>query len=279
MTYRTLFDVQVRHEFFADAACPDLRVTPSTSVPGGARALERHRLIARPRPGGLEIVGPVDGDGKPLIAFEPDLRLRLDVTATGPDFAHYTDPADWAGRQGPHKLPRYRGSSPGGGALTLDTLAGPHPPAVAAAIEVSGISAGWLAAPPRFTLDLHARRALWTYYLLTARPNGADPELRDDEPDRGLVFERLLLAPGGVSAADDPVGHGLLARNPGRRCFRFASLTPLALRRAPTRRLSLYLGAEQLVRELPSPDIHGLATLTVAPEGPPLDSLFCVLEY
>jgi hypothetical protein len=273
MSHRRLFDVQVLHDFFpAGAACPDLRIEPRGWARSGVRALARHRLLARLCPGGVEVVGPVDGDGRPVVDLE-GLALSFDVKVTGADFTRYTDLTDWDGRD----LPTYRGSDAAGGPLARVTEPGARPPDVAAGLEISGVSAAWLAAPPRFTLALQSRRAWWVYYLLTARQSGPDPEIRDGDPERALAFDRVLLGPG-LSASDDRVGHGLLARHPDRRCFRFLSARPIAARRTPARGLSLYLGPEQLVRELPNPDIHSQTTLAVAPEGAARGALSCVLE-
>lgn len=274
MKHRRLFDLRVRHAYDGGGGCPDLQIVPRAWHPSGARALTRHRLLALPRPGGLEVACEVGGDGQPTIALS-DLTLGFDVRVTGPDFAHYTDPAVWQDIT----RPTYRGSSADGGPLALGAGALAYPPDVAAAIEVSGLSAAWLAAPPRFYLDLPARSAHWVYYLLTARPNGLPPTITDGEPARALVFARALLSFDTTTAADDPVGHRLLARHPDRRCFRMLSDRTIACRRAPVRQLALYLGEELLLRELSNPPVSSHATVKVEPDEPPRPSLFRVIEY
>jgi hypothetical protein len=270
--HRRLFDLRVRHAFHEGGVCPDVRVEPRTRLPDGARALARHRLHAVPRPDGLEIVAEVGDDDTPLI--DPTgLQIGFDVRVTGPDFAHYTDPSTWKN----FPRPTYRGSSPAGGTLSLASGPEGHPPDVAAAVEIAGVAPGWLAAPPRFYLDLPAREALWVYYLVTTRPNGHPPEIKDGEPARNLAFTRTLLSP--AETAGDPVGAGLLARHPDRRCFRMISERPVACRRAPLRQLALYLGDELLLRELSNPPISSHATLRVEPQEQPRPSLFRVIEY
>lgn len=275
MIHRRLFSVRVVHEFFDGAPCPDVQIEARASSPRGARALARHRLLARPRPDGFEVLGPLADDATPLVAFTDDLGITLDLRTSGPDFIHYTDSTPWEQTA----RPTYRGSSPAGGALTLGSGDAPHPSGVAATVELTGITAAWLAQPPAFTLELHARAARWVYYLLTARPDDALPLVRNDEPGRELAFERVALLPGEVDPAVDPVGHRLVARHPGRRCFRFTSDRPLACRRAPLRRLALLLGEELLIRELPNPAIDSHATLVLQPGEPPRDTLFRVIEY
>lgn len=274
MKLQRLFDLRVRHDFHPGGRCTALRVTPRADHPDGERALARHRLLARPLPDGVEVVGPVDGEGKPLIALADDLRLAFDVSVVDPEFAHYTDLDAWAG----DGIPLYRGSAPAGGALTL-ARAPARAPAVVAGIEVVKPTAAWLVKPPSFTLELKARKALWVYYLLTSRPGAAPPEIRDGEVDRDLSFARELLKADVVSATDDPIGHRLAVGDPERRCYRFTSAQPIACSRAPLRQLALYRGDELLIRELSNPSPQSHATIKVAPNEAPRASLFRVIEY
>lgn len=272
MKHRRLFDIRVRHQYFAGRACPDLVVAPSTR---GLSVLQRQRLLARTSPDGLEVIAGVDELGDPAIPFLNDLRIEFAVHVTDDDFYHYTDTGAWDAVA----APVYRDARAEGGALILaagDRVASPGP---AARIEISGVTAAWLAAPPRFTLELKSPAAAWVFYLLTARPNGALPELRIDDAQAGLAFERVLLAPGAVAEADDPVGHHLLVQHPGRRCVRFASTAPITSRSAATRGLALHLGGELLLHELGSPDLRSRAALKLMPDQPAQPSLYRVIEY
>jgi hypothetical protein len=271
MRHRRLFDLRVRHDFYAGGGSPDLTIEPRTWNPDGARALARHRLLARPQPDGLEILAEQDADDQPQIRLAHDLTLGFDVHVTGSEFVHYTAPGPYPGPA----APTYRGSAPAGGTLTLAPVTTRSPRDVAASIEISGITANWLAAPPRFTLDLPARSALWVYYLTTARGNGATPQIHDLEPTRALVFEGEQLTP----ATDDPIGRRLLAHHPDRRCHRFTSTRPIACHRTPLRQLALMLGQDLLIQDLPNPAIHSHATLKVGPAEEPSNTLFRVIEY
>lgn len=275
MKYRRLFDLRVRHDYDPDGRCHDLRVDPRAWHPDGARALARHRLLARPLPDGVEVVAPVDDASRPVVGFAEDLRLSFDVRVTGADFPHYTDLGAWAGLA----RPIYRGRGAAGGALDLGSETLTRPPDVAAGVEIRGITSEWLAAPPRFTLELQASQALWVFYLLTDRPGDALPQIEDGDPERALAFGRQLLSPESVTAADDPVGHRLLARHPGRRCFRMISSSPIACRRAPLRGLALRLGDELLLRELSNPLMSSRSTVTAEPAAVPRNSLYRVIEY
>lgn len=273
MKHRRLFDLRVRHAFDDGGACPDLRIEPRTWHPTGARALARHRLQAIQRPDGLEVVVEVDRLGAPTISLPDGLVLGFDVRITGADFTHYTDTAAWAGVP----RPTYHNSGETGPlALSAGALAAPQ--GVDVGVELTA-SAAWVAEPPRFFLDLPARKALWAYYLLTSRAGDQPPTIRDGEAERALAFTRTELAPGEPLAGADPVGQRLLARHPDRRCFRMLSDRPIACRRAPLRQLSLYVGDELLLRELANPPITHHATVRVAPDEQPRPSLFRVIEY
>lgn len=264
MTYRRLFDLELRHEWFAGGPCPDLRIAPS---PAGARALARHRLLARPRPSGLEVLAPLGPGDAPLIALD-GLVLRLDVAAAG-DFFDYSAPDTWPAGQ----LPVYRNEPD----RSLSLHAAPRAPGLAAALEIGAVASAWLADPPAFRLTLPARSPYWVYYLFTARGGDLAPQIVDGDLQRGLSFQRDALTP--ELLAGDPLAARLAARHPGRRAHRFTSAQPIPCRRDPLRQLGLHLGDEQLVRDLPSPDIRHHAAHKVAPEGVPQDSLFRVLEY
>ncbi len=273
MRYQRIFELQIRHGYYVDGRCTDLAIEPSTSE-DGERALARHRLLAKPRAGGLEVVGPVDGEGKPFIALE-GLRLRFDLRIASSNFVRATDLATWT------KLvaPRYRNKSGVTGKLELaEKAASPHPPGIAAAVQISNISSSWLAKPPSFTLELSPLSTLWVYYLTTTRSNGAAPQISDSDPERPLAFESTLLSPNDALASSDPIGHGLLRRYPDRRCFRLISGQLLACQQAPRRKLALYLGDELLIRELANPAIQDFTILTLEPNKP-RDSLFRVVEF
>lgn len=274
MRYRRLFDVRTRHDYFLGGPCPDLAIELRAWPSMHARMLSRHRLVARPQPDGVEILGPVDDTDQPLVAFADELRVSFDVRVSGDGFAHYTDLSGWP----QHDRAFFRGEGPSGGPLALNSSF-VAPPGVIAGIEIVGISAAWLAAPPRFVLELKAQQTLWAFYLLTARPGDLSPQIVDGEQERALEFQPEILSFMKTARADDPVGHGLLVRHPDRRCFRMLSRRAIACRSAPLRRLGLQLGGETLIRELPGPSIHDHALVRPAPVSELQSSLFRVIEF
>lgn len=272
MKLRRLFEVVVRHEFDGGAGCPDLEIEPRSWQADGRRALARHRLVVRPRIDGVEVLAEIDGEGRPRIALGEGLVLAFALRPRG-DFIHYTDVDAWSNPPGA----TYRSSSPAGGALELGVGEARPPAGIAASIEIAGVADAWIAAPPRFTLDLAARRAHWVYYLVTSRP-AATPQIVDRRPDGHLAFASAELTEA-LMSTDDPIGCRVRDQHRDRRCFRLTSAAALTCRRAPLRRLALLLGDELLIPELANPSIHSRSRLKVEAHDEPHPTLFRVLEY
>lgn len=270
MRHQTLLELRVTHGAYPDGRCTGARVEPCAWHPAGTRALERHRLLAKPRPDGLDILGRVDERNRPFIEFT-DLTLRFDLHAGDGELALRTDLAPLRRLAAPtFRRPR--------SGTELKPRAGDEalPAGVLAAIELTGVGASWLRSPRRFTIPLAVRQALWVYYLVTER-KGEPPRIVDGDGQRGLRFASEPLTDPAALATSDPVGAALLARNRARTCYRLTSDRPLA--GAPVRGLSLHRGDLLLAAELPSPSVRNHATLAPADGSGPRDALYHVLEY
>jgi hypothetical protein len=79
--HQTLLELRVAHDGYPDGRCTDARIEPRAWEPNGTRALERHRLLARHRPDGLDVLGRVDDRGRPFLDFD-DLTLGFDLRAS-----------------------------------------------------------------------------------------------------------------------------------------------------------------------------------------------------
>jgi hypothetical protein len=270
--YQTLFELRVSHDGFPDGRCTDVRIEPRVWEPNGTRALERHRLLARPRPDGLDVLGPVDDRGRPFLDFE-DLTLSFDLRASGGELALRTDLEPLRNLAAPTFRRARSGSE-----LKLRDGETTLPAGVLAGIEITDVDASWLRSPRQLVVPLAARQALWVYYLLTER-RGESPRIVDNDPQRSLQFASEPLTDAAALAESDPVGAGLLARNGGRICYRLTSDRPLTSLRAPLRGLALHRGDQLLVADLPGPPIRNHATLALAAGSKPRDALYSVLNY
>jgi hypothetical protein len=268
--HQTLLELRVTHDGYPGGRCTGVRVEPSAWHPAGTRALERHRLLARPRPDGLDVLGRVDERGRPFIELA-DLTLRFDLHARDAELALRTDLAPLLRLAAPTFRRARSGTElklrDGDVALPAGMLAG---------VELAGVGASWLRSARRFTVPLPARQALWVYYLVTQH-KGEPPRIVDSDGERALRFHSEPLTDAAVVTASDPVGAALLARHAARTCYRLTSDRPLA--GAPVRGLSLHRGDLLLAAELPSPSLRNHATLAPPDGSRPRDALYHVLEY
>ena len=272
MRYQTLLELRVSHGAYPDGRCADVRIEPRVWEPTGTRALERHRLIARHRPDGLDVLGRIDDRGRPFLDFD-DLTLTFDLRVSHGELLLRSDLAPLRRMAAP-TFRRARSGS----ALKLRAGKTRLPVGVLAGVEIGGIDASWLRSPRQFEVPLAARQALWVYYVLTRR-KGEPPRIVDSDDRRGLRFASEPLADAAALAASDPVGAELLTRHGAQTCYRLISDRPLAPVRAALRGLSLQRGDQILVANLPSPPIRNHATLALAAGSKPRDALYSVLEY
>jgi hypothetical protein len=272
MKHQTLLELRVTHDGYPDGRCTDVRIEPRAWEPNGTRAMERHRLLARTRPGGLDVLGRLDERGRPFLDFD-DLMLSFDLLVSDGELALRTD------LEPLRKLtaPTFRRARSGSG-LKLREGETMLPAGVLAGVEITDIDASWLRNPRQFEVPLAARQALWVYYLLTER-KGEPPRIVDNDPQRGLQFASEPLTDAAALAENDPVGANLLARHGARTCYRLISDRPLASLRASLRGLALHRGDQLLVADLPGPPIRNHATITLAADSKPRDALYSVLNY
>jgi hypothetical protein len=270
--HQTLLELRVSHDGYPAGRCAHARIEPRAWEPNGTRALERHRLLVKPRPDGLDVLGRVDDRGRPFLAFD-DLTLSFDLLADDGEILLRTDLAPLRRLAAPTFRRARSGSD-----LKLREGETTLPAGVLAGIEIAGVSASWLRSARRFVVPLAARQALWVYYLLTER-RGEPPRIVDSDGQRGLQFAGEPLTDATALAESDPVGADLLSRHGSRTCYRLTSDRPLASVRAPLRGLTLHRGDQLLIADLPSPPIRNHATIALTAGSKPRDALYSVLEY
>ncbi len=277
MKYRRLFSIEVEHAFYPDMPCREVSIEPRSPHPSGQRALDRFRMIARQRPGGIEVATLVGADDLPVVTIPNDLVLGFDMRVSGQDFSLFTDLTDWAGLA----QPIYQIDQDD---LVLGDEAGPdasaRPHDVKAVIEIDGIAASWLdTQPKKFSVSFTAKTYNWVYYLVTHQ-TGTPSIVNPTSPSFGVTE---LTS---VQALADPIVAATFERmsdpDPPK-CFRLVSSQPIPASKLPLRNLELHLvidadplNDEVLVSELPNPSLRNRQAPLVP--GDP-DSLFHVVEY
>ena len=75
MIYQALFKVQIRHSYFENGICPDLRISPDAAT---EKLLKGHRLILRENYDGIVVLAPiVEATNSILIALAPGTTLSF----------------------------------------------------------------------------------------------------------------------------------------------------------------------------------------------------------
>ncbi|MFV8751778.1 hypothetical protein ACNOYE_14630 [Nannocystaceae bacterium ST9] len=272
MRHQLLVELRVQHDGYPKGRCTGVQIQPREWQPSGTRALARHRLLTRPQPDGLDVLGRLDERGKPFLDFR-GLELSFDMLVLERDFVLRSDLEPLRKLDAPTwRRPR------SGNELKLKAGAAPLPAGVLAGIELTDVDAGWLRNPRRFVMVVPAKQALLVFYLV-GRRNGATPTILTGEGSRSIGFVCESLPEVEDLASRDPVGAALVARHPGQPIHRLATEQAQAARSQALRGLALRLGEQTLLAELPTPSIHQHTTLALTADSKPRDALYRVLEY
>ncbi len=88
-TYRTLFQVTTRHDFYADGNCPDFAYIPLGRTTG---MLRRNRLLLRSDETGLKVIyQSVPPSQQPIVSLELPLEFAFGMRLNNPAFQLFTD--------------------------------------------------------------------------------------------------------------------------------------------------------------------------------------------
>lgn len=272
MKHQLLLALRVHHDAYPRGRCTGLQVEPRSWSPSGARALARHRLLARPQLDGLDVLGRVDERGRPYLDFQ-DLSLSFDLVLRDHELLHRSDLALI------RKVinPTWKRSR-GGDRLKLRAGATRLPSPAFGGVELDKVDAGWLRSPRHFVIEIPAKQVLVIYYLIGPR-GGPAPQIVDADGKRSLAFACETLVEGPELARRDPVGATLLAHHVDRSVYRLCSDRPVVTHPSALRGLGLKVGDRVLRTDLPSPAHHQHITIAPSAESKARDALYHVLEY
>lgn len=88
MKYQPLFNLEIRHGYYTDGVCPDLRIEPT---PGAAQTLQNFRCVLKPIANGLRVLVPVNEKNAPFIAIPKKTAFRFHLFTNNPAFSLFTD--------------------------------------------------------------------------------------------------------------------------------------------------------------------------------------------
>ena len=265
MRYAALFELAVRHGFSPESRNADLVIEPSERT---RQLLRNHRLATRTRPGGVQVVAPLDDHGELFIPVSPGTTLEWRLTVSDPHLVVAIDPASLGGKNATRFA---NGESIESGRLspTAHPAPGGLPPGTTAAVEISiDRTAPMLEDPPRFEVHIEPSRNWWAYYLLTDLPATAGTFTIVDGGERPITFgagnTRDLAAEPDPA---DPLAVRLAERHPSLRRIRFRSDDPVAASGEPRRSIELHLDGQRFAGPLANPRRAERSALSVTVQG------------
>ena len=93
MNYRTLFELNIFHDYYQNKVCPDFSIEPTTEC---SRILNGHRLIVKNKVNGIMVIVPVetedteDPEQKPLVELADNLQFTFILKPKNKDFIDFT---------------------------------------------------------------------------------------------------------------------------------------------------------------------------------------------
>jgi hypothetical protein len=282
MRYAALFGVRVKHDYYPDAVCHDLRFEPTART---RRLLQGYRLVLRELPDGIAVCAPLGADGKsPLIGLRRNELFAFDLRVRNPEFHLFTDLQGLADNADP--LYTSAGvAAKDGKALKLTER---KPACATDATRLAGVELRYDASMPEpgrdeapFEVRFNAKAARWAYYLLTDRTgdfsivdsSGAAPALGFGAANRTLLNKS--------PDETDPLAAAMARQYPALQRVRFLSDQPMPCSSAARKGLELRLGAQKVLDSMPNPSIRNLSRIKLK-QGAALqaqDTLHQVVKY
>jgi hypothetical protein len=289
-TYRPLFDLRIKHDFYADGRCSDIEVVasgarvkyqppqadpavlqapqPPELLEAGSRVVERLQLVAKARPDGVEVFACCRTQ-QPVVTFA-GVTIAFALRVRTPSFPSFTDAASWRATR-----PTWVRADGQSGALELTTGDAVVPPKQLAFAEIRGCSSTWVTAPRHFTIQFGAQQARWVYYIVNSgQPLASPPKLVEDQGR--LAFAAAELDP----QTDDPIAAQLETRYPTAERYRLVSQAEVGCRKQPDYRLRLSLDGlddpAALAGEplLALPALHEVSQLKISAHDPTAQQCF-----
>ncbi|MEM0999647.1 MAG: hypothetical protein AAGN35_21495 [Bacteroidota bacterium] len=188
MKYAEIFQLRIRHSYFASGYCPDLRITPRGDTLARVRG---HRMLLQTQSDRIVLLGETNPDGQLRLPPDAGLTFQFALAPTRQRFFRNTRlPAAVEGQlRFTNTGARATGAQTFALAQNLETE--PQDPAWAV-VEIAVDSAFALppAAPNIYTVDFQSIQTPWNVYLTTAQN---DDYLRIDGTSGGIYFYKAHL--------------------------------------------------------------------------------------
>jgi hypothetical protein len=284
--YLPLLHFFIRHTYYADGRCFDLRIEPSAPT---QRLIRNHRCMLKARSNGVQIIAPVTEESALYIPLPQNATFAFYLYLDNPEFALFTELTEISKLAAPLFSHDQVNSYPV--ELTL-TPRDPEPtecdrsssqPARGSFAEVEihcdDFIRGDNPQPATFFIAFEAKQLRWVYYLLT--PQERRPYTIADTGENPIHFSEVNCSD--LSQSLDPadkVAQALTVRYPNKRRWRFVSDEPVPCQRIARRAIHLRLNDRPIIDALPNPSLqnHTLVTVASNEDPQPEESLYQIVS-
>jgi len=266
MKFLPLFDLKLKHSYYADGKCLDFLIAPTPSTD---TMLRNHRCVLKSRPDGISVLTAVDEQLKLFIPLPQEATFTFQLQLQNSDFPLFTDLTQFATKDTFKKI-----IYPVKASLGSDVFA---------TVDIYNSFQQVSEEPAISEISFAARQSRWTYYFITdlsdegvvfriIDTDASDPELFPDSHRTELNRNPDPL---------DPVAKMLTEQYPDMRCLRFVSGGLIPCRQVPRKNLQFRLGDSKIFEHLPNPSYRNYSRMNVDVNGnlQQQDTLFQIVKY
>lgn len=246
MNYKTLFDIQISHQYFSPESCSDIIIHPSEKT---IRFLKGQHLITKRTDAGLKILIPLDENGEIKPKFADSDVMTFLVFPSSDVFRTFTDTS--ALNDGEifcfTNLKLTKSSQELKASVQVESHSHDGYSCIAKVeIHPTKYLFDTQSQSKDYRLSFNAQSVKWKYYLLSS--NGTTDLIIDDK-QKELVFEKETLN----TNTSDQIGQTLVAGYPNNNVFLFESQQPVPKTHLARKNLQLLRNGHIVINHLPNP--------------------------
>lgn len=229
MDYRTLFSINISHDYYVNKLCPDFTLEPTTD---SYRIIRGHRLILKEHSNGITVIAPADTNNKPFIPLSNTLKFEFYLQLKNSDLMSFTQT-----EQKPDSNSFYRFTNANLNQsdskdlkrirVQRNNLSKLGRQSIWGVVEIVNNDSlpEELIQPSEFTIAFEAKTQYWTYYLVTGQEIDNFTYEIEDKALSPILFERTEVSKIINQTESDDVLKMLSTRFPDASMVRFKSTT------------------------------------------------------
>ncbi len=266
MKFTLLFDLNLKHSYYADGKCLDFSISPTPST---ATMLRNHRCVPKSRPDGITILITVDEQGKPFIPIPQETAFTFQLHLQNSDFPLFTDLTQFTTQDTFKKI-----IYPVKASLGNDVFA---------TVNIYNFFQKISEEPAIREISFVTKQSRWTYYFITdLSDGGAVFRIIDTDASNSDLFpDSNQIDLNQNPDASDSVATILSKQYPAMKRLRFVSGGLIPCRQVPRKNLQLRLGDSKIFEHLPNPSYRNCSRMNVDVNGnlQQHDTLFQIVKY